>query len=45
MVHAAVEAAMQASMMGAPVKTLMPEAAVVMKMVEAICEEDRASDE
>jgi hypothetical protein len=45
MVHTAVEAAMEATMMDAAMKTLMPEATVVMKMVESIREEDRPSDE
>jgi hypothetical protein len=45
MVHAAVEAATEAAMMDAAMKTPMPEATVAMKMVEAIREEDRASDE
>jgi hypothetical protein len=46
MVHTAVEAAVEAAtMMDATMKTPVPEATVAMKMVEAIREEDRASDE
>jgi hypothetical protein len=44
-VHTAVEAAMEATMMDAAMETPMPQATVVMKMVEAIREEDRASEE
>jgi hypothetical protein len=49
-VHAAVEATMDATMMDAPMmeaapETFVPEAAVVMEMMESIREEDRASDE